>query len=49
MPHNSIEKVENENEIVLLLIYLHMLKHSQDDLILHGIDVKIPASLQYHQ
>lgn len=49
MPYNSIEKAENENEILSMLIYLHMLKPSPDVLVLHEVDVEIQVTWPYHQ
>ena len=49
MPYNSIAKVENENGIVSMLVYLHMLKQSPDGLILHEVDAKGQVTWLYHQ
>lgn len=49
MPYNSIVKVENENEIVSMRVYLHMLRQSPDGLILREVDAESQVTWLYHQ
>lgn len=49
MLHNSIVMVENENEIVSMRVYLHRLRPSPDESILHEVDAVNQVTWLYHQ